>query len=305
MPKMHITRSIIIDKPMSEVMQTLNDFHQWPKWSPWLIAEPDATVDVRPDGKYYSWSGKRVGSGEMTILEESENRILCDLIFLKPWKSQAKTYFDLVPKGESTQVTWSMDSSLPFFMFWMKKQMQAYIGNDYERGLAMLKEYVEEGVIHSKLDFIGEQTYPGSQYIALKTDTTVANMPKAMEEEFTMIMTYMSDKQDIINGQAFTIYHKWDMLKKSVVYTSGIPVKSIPADLPPRMFVGSMSEMKVYTVRHTGKWSHLGNAWSTLYGMARNKEIRTSKHHPFEVYINAPRDTAPTKMISDIHFPIK
>ena len=303
---MHISRSITIDKPVSDIRKIVCDFHHWPHWSPWLIAEPDAAIDIREDGKYYSWSGNRVGSGEMTILNESDDGVDYDLAFLKPWKSKAKTSFTFNEKGESTEVTWIMNSSLPWFMFWMKKQMEAYIGNDYERGLAMLKEYTEEGKVHSKLDFIGKQAYPGSQYIALKTETTIGQMPAQMEKEFTKMMSYIADKRDIVNGKTFTIYHKWDMVKQRVSYTSGIPVKSIPLDMPNEMFVGSMPDMNVYTVRHTGKWSHLGNAWSTLYSMQRNKEIKCARNvHPFETYINSPRDVGPTEMISDINFPLK
>ena len=242
----------------------------------------------------------------MTVLKESDDRIDYDLTFLKPWKSKAKTSFSFNKKGESTVVHWTMNSSLPWFMFWMKKQMEAYIGNDYERGLAMLKEYVEEGKVHSKLDFVGERDYPGSQYIALKTETTIEQMPAQMEKEFTMMMNYIADKQDVVNGKTFTIYHKWDMIKKRVAYTSGIPLSSIPDDLPSGMFVGSLPDMKVYTIRHTGKWSHLGNAWSTLYNMQRNKEIKCAKNiHPFELYLNSPMDAGPNEMISDINFPLK
>ena len=81
MPAMHITRSIVIDKPISDIRNVVTDFHHWRPWSPWLIAEPEATLDVRADGKYYNWKGKRVGSGEMTVLYESHDRIDYDLTF--------------------------------------------------------------------------------------------------------------------------------------------------------------------------------------------------------------------------------
>jgi len=282
MPAMHISRSIIIAKPKEEIKTTLNDFHNWRPWSPWLIAEPEAKLDIRADGKYYNWTGKRVGSGEMTVLSESADRIDYDLTFLKPWKSKARTSFEFKDRGDHTEVTWIMNSKLPWFMFWMKKQMEAYIGNDYERGLAMLKEYVEEGQIHSRLDFLGEQDFPRSQFIGLKTVTTVAQMPVEMEKEFSMMMKYISDKQEYVNGKPFTIYHKWDMVNKRVSYTSGIPVKSVPEDLPASMFVDSRPDMKVYTIRHTGKWSHL-----------------------FETYVNSPSEASEKQMISDISFPLK
>ena len=132
--------------------------------------EPEAKVTVQEDGKYYEWSGNRVGSGNMTVLKEQTNEwIECDLTFLKPWKSKAKVKFNLKSEGDSTRITWNMDSSLPFFMFFMKKMMEAFVGMDYERGLNMLKDYSEDDKVHSHMEFKGRQTYPGCNYIGVKT----------------------------------------------------------------------------------------------------------------------------------------
>ena len=88
--------------------------------------EPETKVTVRSDAKYYEWEGDRVGSGNMKIIKEVENATVdYDLMFLKPWKSKAKVSFYLKPEGTSTSVTWTMDSSLPFFLFWMKKMTEA------------------------------------------------------------------------------------------------------------------------------------------------------------------------------------
>ena len=45
-----------------------------------------------------------------------------------------KVDFYLKSNENSTEVNWTMDSSLPFFMFWMKNQMVEFIGMDYDRG---------------------------------------------------------------------------------------------------------------------------------------------------------------------------
>ena len=37
--------------------------------------------------------------------------------------------------GLAPELTWTMDSSLPFFLFWMKKSMEGFIGMDYDPGL--------------------------------------------------------------------------------------------------------------------------------------------------------------------------
>ena len=55
MPKIFVSKSVQINAPAEDVFPKLNDFHEWPKWSPWLIQEPVATVDVAEDGKSYSW----------------------------------------------------------------------------------------------------------------------------------------------------------------------------------------------------------------------------------------------------------
>jgi len=57
----------------------------------------------------------------MQITSEEENKIIkSDLQFLKPWKSFARVNFMLEPQGEGTKVSWTMESKLPFFMFWIK-----------------------------------------------------------------------------------------------------------------------------------------------------------------------------------------
>jgi len=90
MPKMKIAKTKQINAPISKVFAILNDMSSWSKWSPWLIMDPDAKVEVAADNKSYSWDGDRVGSGHMKILREHDNRTVdYDLTFLKPWKSKA------------------------------------------------------------------------------------------------------------------------------------------------------------------------------------------------------------------------
>lgn len=85
MPKMNVSRTATIHADAATVYSKLNDFNHWPKWSPWLIMEPDANVNIATDAKYYEWNGKRTGEGNMSITREVENQqIDYDLTFLKP-----------------------------------------------------------------------------------------------------------------------------------------------------------------------------------------------------------------------------
>ena len=53
MPKFQIIKTIQIHKKADAVFKYINDFHFWPKWSPWLIVEPQTHVEVQQDGKYF------------------------------------------------------------------------------------------------------------------------------------------------------------------------------------------------------------------------------------------------------------
>lgn len=307
MPKTHISRSQQINAPVEKVFNTINNFSQWQPWSPWLISEPEATVKVDPDNKYYEWEGKRVGSGNMRITNETpHSSIDYDLTFLTPWKSKAKVRFDLEPSGDGTKATWIMDSSLPFFLFWMKKPMEGFIGMDFDRGLNMLKEYVEDGAVKSKLEFVGTGQYHGCKYVGIKRECSLDDIGRMMSADLEKLAGFTSDDESNIAGVPFSIYHKWDVVKKRVSYTSGIPLKSVPSTMPSGMISGSIPATTTYTLRHVGPYLHLGNAWSTLVSMQRAKEFKPRKGiHPFETYENHPGQVSENELITDIHFAIK
>lgn len=297
----------MIESPAEKVYNIVSDFNHWTAWSPWLIMEPEAKVEVAEDAKFYRWEGKRVGSGQMKITDEKENKELTiDLNFLKPWKSYAKVKFEIEPKGEKTELTWYMDSSLPFFMFWMKKQMEAFVGNDYERGLALLKDYAEDDRVHSNLKFDGLSDFKGFKYIGIKTTCSIDTADVAMKKDFEQLWGSLKESLELVAGNDFSIYHKWDFVSGKVVYTSGIPVSKFPNNLPSNIVTGEIPPTKVHTVSHSGPYKHLGNAWSTQYNMHRNKEFKVNKKvHPFEVYRNRPQDVDANELITDVHFPVK
>ena len=305
MPKMNVKRSIVINAPKTKIKDFLANFHNWKNWSPWLVCEPEAKLEYKDEGKYYKWEGNRVGSGEMRVVTESDDKVDYDLTFLKPWKSKAKVNFNFKEIGGTTEVEWNMDSSLPFFMFWMKKSMETYIGMDYDRGLKMLKEELEEGKINSELEFVGKTSFEACNFIGIKRDTPFSKIDSTMEKDFTDLNTFISNNNVEVVGNPFSEYQKFDLVKDKVVYVAGFPVKEKPNNLPVNFFYGSLPQHKMETVRHKGKYKHLGNAWSTIMMMERNKEFKKNKKaNPFEVYLNDPSKTAPEDLVTDISMPV-
>jgi effector-binding domain-containing protein len=243
----------------------------------------------------------------MKLNSEVENQSLdMDLNFIKPWKSFAKVGFEIKPKGEGTDVSWTMASSLPFFLFWMKKQVEAYVGMDYERGLKMLKDLAEDGKVHSELTLKGKGSFDGGKYIGIKGSCSIDEMGEDMNKKMEELTAFIHENKVEMAGEAFSIYHKWNMVNRQAEYTTGFFVKETPAAVSGSFVIGEIPKVAANIVEHKGAYEHLGNAWGLQYMMQRGKEFKANKKvDPFEVYKNSPGDTAKPDLLTEVYFATK
>tara|TARA_B110000495_G_C23003125_1_gene592226 strand:- start:416 stop:982 length:567 start_codon:yes stop_codon:yes gene_type:complete len=187
----------------------------------------------------------------------------------------------------------------------MKKMMAAFIGMDYQRGLTMLKDHLETGVVPSKLCFRGGEAFPGFKYIAIRTTSSLDAMGESMVADLTKLSNWFESSNTEPSGKPFSIYHKFNRVKGVVKYTVGIPVAGDASDLPSDFISGEMPSHQSYAIGHVGPYRHLGNAWSAGMMRSRNKVFKQSKKlHPFEVYDNDPNETAEDALETSIYFPI-
>lgn len=306
MAAIHVKKSVQIAARPEAVFPKIRDFRQWGAWSPWLLAEPDCPVQFGPEGKTYRWDGKITGSGEMEVLaEEAGKAIDYRLTFLKPFKSEAKTAFRLEARGEGTELTWTMDSSLPWFLFWMSGMMTAMVGMDYERGLKMIKDLAETGAVPSRLAFPGVTTVPGFAYLGVRTHGRIDRIGEDMGRDFGKLQEAVKAGTIQAAGAPFSIYHRWDVGKGLVEYTVGAPVAGEGA-APAGFVSGRHPGGKVYAIEHTGAYEHLGNAWAAAMMRAQAKVFaQNGKVHPFEVYASDPEKTPANKAVTMIYMPVK
>lgn len=307
MPKLEVERSIEIHKSAEEVFAIVSNLGNWRPWNPWLVTEPEADVTVAPDGKQYSWKGKRTGEGSMAISsEKAPSLVHLDLTFLKPFKNHANVGFRIEPTESGCRVTWFMDSSMPFFLFFMVKMMTNLLKMDYDRGLSMLKDYAETGEVPSKISFDGETQYPGCEYVGITTECTMEEIGPKMSADLKRLGAFLEEQKLQAASDPFAVYEKWDLNRGLVKYTAGVPLKSIPSALPADLHAASLPAMKTFKLGHVGPYRHLGNVWSTGMQMARGKEFRQSKKAmPFETYPHKPGDVPENELRTDIHFPLR
>lgn len=307
MPKLIVERSILIQAPAGDIYSKVRDLHQWPKWSPWLVVEREAKLVFAEDGRSYSWDGEIIGSGDIHLLDEQENQSLkLRLTILKPWKSQSDVSFTFSEEDGGTRVTWRMDGSLPFFMFFMKGMMEAFIGIDYERGLGMLKDLVELGGVTSSLSYDADASYPGCQYVGIRRSCSIAELGDRLTADFKTLGEWACANPQETSAKPITIYSKWELVKARAEYTVGIPVAQIPETLPDGFMSGELPACRAYSIEHVGPYRHLSNAWSAGICRSRAKLFKQSKRiFPFEVYETDPESAPEEVLVTKVYFPLQ
>lgn len=307
--KFDVQKSTTIDAPLAKVRALVEDFNQWNSWSPWTIVEPDCSVTVSGNpgeiGHSMSWDGAIIGSGKNTLSSSKEHQFHYDLAFFKPWKSQAKVNFLFEESDGQTKVTWTMNSSMPFFMFFMIKTMKNWIGMDYDRGLRMLKEMAEKGEVNCKTVNQGTVAYEGFSYIGLERTVAVADMPATMAKDFEKLVNDI-----VVVGQKgakhwVCIYPKFDMKTMQATYIAAVSDEDLSSlSLGPEYITGKINDASALEIKHDGAYDFIGNAWSMGMMYMRAKKLK-GKGFPFEQYWNSPMEVAAEELKTSIYFPLK
>jgi hypothetical protein len=148
----HVERSLVMAASPADVHAQVNDFNKFVEWSPWDAKDPNATRTVSDPaggvGASYSWSGNEdVGAGSMTMTRVEPNFIGQKLEFTAPMESSADIGLAMVPEGDGTKVTWTMDMPSNFMLKVMNTvgmaDIDAAVGPDFEQGLKNLKVKAE------------------------------------------------------------------------------------------------------------------------------------------------------------------
>jgi uncharacterized protein YndB with AHSA1/START domain len=146
-----VERSVVIDAPPEEIFPHLNSLQAFAEWWPWTeldpAMQPTFSGPPRGVGNRMTWESDdpRVGSGTQTITVSVPNeRVESEIDFDAMGTATASE--ELEPARGGTLVTWTLSADVggsPFGRY-MGLMLDRSVGADYARGLARLKEIVEE-----------------------------------------------------------------------------------------------------------------------------------------------------------------
>ena len=145
----NVEKTIIIKKPVAEVMSRVSNLNDYASWNPWQQLAPSASKTITGTagtaGHRYAWEGKGVGAGSLTISSIDDKHIHFHLEILKPWKSKAKDNWLFEPWGDAeTKVTWQNSGDLPWpIARLMGVLIHKNLNHQFEVGLSNLKKMCE------------------------------------------------------------------------------------------------------------------------------------------------------------------
>ncbi|WP_294250335.1 SRPBCC family protein [uncultured Chryseobacterium sp.] len=147
----HYEKSIVIGAPKEKVWQHVRTMKAVNEWNPWMKLDPAMTITYTGEpgkkGDGYCWdsSNDEAGAGCQQLLELIlYKKQKSEMIFKKPFEGQAFSEIILVPEGNSTRVTWTMETEQHPMMKVMRPLMDYQMGKSYGEGLESLKKLAEK-----------------------------------------------------------------------------------------------------------------------------------------------------------------
>jgi len=304
-----VIRSRVINVSPEKVYSKVVDLKHWGSWSPWLMHEPDSTIEYgdntnSPEG-WYSWNGNHIGSGKMKHVSMIENESIEQALeFYKPMKSKSDVYWRFSPVGDATEVTWGMRGKMPFLFRWMSRMMDSWVGKDYEIGLAMLAKQSGDHSDPFEISFPGVIEGQPVNYIASHFAGSIGDMKIAMSEGFPKLFQAVTDNNLEINGVPFALYHDFNQKKDEVICDMAIPVKE--AKEIAGFNIGSLPMQTYMRTELAGDYKHLELAWYSAFSHARMYKHKIKMGKPMvERYVTDVREHQGFDIKTTIDIPLK
>jgi effector-binding domain-containing protein len=318
----HVERSIVIERPASEVFAVVNSFKLFNAWSPWAEKDPNAKYTFEGPrsgvGAKISWVGnEQVGSGNQTITEsdsqQADKRVGNAIDFDEMGKVSADFFLSPVAKG--SQVRWTMDMNLPMSFDqkfvsnligrYMGLFMDKLVGPDYERGLAKLKILLEG---FPNVDITGMDGEPVALaahkilFVSAHSSNDLAATSVTRAAAYTQIRSYALANKILLVDAPLTVTTKSDAVGWQ--FDAAIPVDRIDGAADEQVKSGTTYVGKAVQFWSVGAYEKLTDSTARAYAW-----LAVNGYQPadrlIEQYIDDPVSTPVEQVRTLIQIPVK
>lgn len=310
-----VTRSVTVHAPVEYAFNLVGDFKNWDSWSPWRASDPEARYTYSEKtsgaGAVMSWDGEKVGKGQLTITQYKANELIRYELKMKDMNMTSQGTISFEKNGDDVNILWLNEGKFPWphgrwFGFVMAGKLDKMVGDDFEKGLAKIKEITEAMPVVQLPEINVELKQQPMVYIAgIRSTVKFEEIGDKIGEVYGKIMEQAA-KYNIELGQnpPWCIYHTFDETKKTtdmepaLIVDEGFPNTDIIHTHP-------SYEGEVMVVQYFGSYETMAPTYAAMEKwMTENNKKKNGS--PWEVYITDPQmepDTA--KWQTDIYWPVK
>lgn len=228
-PKEIVTsRYTVINAPQETVFQIVNELSTWERWSPWQ--QRDSTIKTEYSertagaGSYYTWTSENSGAGQLTITDSYGPDSLYTFIeFDGQGNTNSNWYFEPVDKG--TKVTWTFATKFPFPFNAMLliQDFKGMIENDYDEGLAFLKQEAES-ILPAPPDLtVKEVDFPATYYLVKRATVAMKDMGTHFQTVMPEVGMAFANAGLEMAGTPSGLFYSWDEEQQNSDLAIGIP----------------------------------------------------------------------------------
>ena len=240
-----VERTAVVNAPAKLVFRHVQYWKNWQAWLPW--AGMDSTMKVSLEGldgtkgSMFKWTGAKTGEGIITNAGVKPGETLYyQMLFIKPWKSEADGFVGVVPSDSGTAVTWGFTgrSPYPWNVLTLFMDMDKALGGDFEKGLGLLKSLCEEEMARVLQYQVRTVPFPGRTYAAIRKTLTMDQVSGFFAESIPALMQALGRNGLSPAGAPCGIFYTFDETTGSSDMAAAVPAnitKAIGGIVPIRL----------------------------------------------------------------------
>ncbi len=148
---------------------------------------------------------------------------------------------------------------------------------------------------------VQSENEPALQVISVRVTTSMENLPKAFDENYTKIQAYIAEMGAEPAGPPFGAYYNHDMENLDV--EMGFPVTK-PLPETDQFKSRIIPERKAVTCLFKGSYSQLDVPYKAVYDWIEQNKLEIADAH-YDFYLNDPCSVPEAELLTKVSIPVK
>jgi effector-binding domain-containing protein len=309
--KVHLERSIEINRNPATIFKVINSLNNFNKWSPWyeydVNAEYTLTGAKTGVGSKLSWSGNdKIGTGSNEIIESKLDSYIKTKFFFGKSEKPAFSMISLLPQDETTKVTWAFNNDFGYNVFYryFGLVLEEMIAPDYEKGLKYLKKHAESLPLYDYSNIsITETQAQGAYAYRSQSGLSHDEITPAIAAAYGKLIGFITKNKVAMNGSPKIV--NLSTTSDAYQFLAVIPVNDNSiSDENNEIQAYNSYQGKAVKLVHKGSYKNFDASYDILYAYMSQNNLQKNGNS-WEDFVTDPANVSEDLLITNIYQPIK